>query len=130
MFFPNIFIPYVEMNRSSEAYSVKASKIQYEGMKEDTKLAKSEFRPQFGLNTRYTIYDIDEKENDSDIRGGIYFSMPLFNFGRASAKISSAQAKENAFKMSIDVEKKKDDVNISEAFEIYMLERNVILFNF
>ena len=33
--------------------------------------------------------------------------MPLFNFGRASAKISSAQAKENAYKMSIDVEKRK-----------------------
>ena len=114
MFFPNIFIPNVEMNKGSEAYAVKASRIQYEGMKEDTKLAKSEFRPQFGLNTRYTIYDVDEKENDADIRGGIYFSMPLFNFGRASAKISSAQAKENAYKMSIDVEKKKDDVKENE----------------
>jgi hypothetical protein len=127
MFFPNIFIPNVEMNKVSEAYSVKASRIQYEGMKEDTKLAKGEFRPQFGLNTRYTIYDIDEKENDADIRGGIYFSMPLFNFGRASAKISSAQAKENAYKMSIDVEKKKDDVKENEIVNIMKSSLNTRL---
>ena len=127
MFFPNIFIPNVEMNKVSEAYSVKASRIQYEGMKEDTKLAKGEFRPQFGLSTRYTIYDVDEKENDADIRGGIYFSMPLFNFGRASAKISSAQAKENAFKMSIDVEKKKDDVKENEIVNLIKSSLNTRL---
>lgn len=127
MFFPNIFIPNVEMNKVSEAYSVKASRIQYEGMKEDTKLAKGEFRPQFGLSTRYTIYDVDEKENDADIRGGIYFSMPLFNFGRASAKISSAQAKENAYKMSIDVEKKKDDVKENEIVNLMKSSLNTRL---
>ena len=77
--FSNIFIPYVEMNRSSEAYSVKASKIQYEGMKEDTKLAKSEFRPQFGLNTRYTIYDIDEKKM-IQILGWYLFLYATFQF--------------------------------------------------
>ena len=77
MFFPNIFIPNVEMN-NVKAYS-KDSRIQYEGMKEDTKLVKGDYRPQFGLNTRYTIYDIDENENDADIRGGIYFSMPIFS---------------------------------------------------
>ena len=31
--------------------------------------------------------------------------MPLFTFGRASAKISSAKAKENATRMSIGIEK-------------------------
>ena len=115
------------MNKDREAYNVEASRIQYEGMQEDTKLAKGEFRPQFGINTRYTIYDIDQKENDADIRGGIYFSMPLFNFGRAAAKISSAQSKENAFKMSIDVERKKDDVKENEIVNLMKSSLNTRL---
>tara|TARA_B110000003_G_scaffold243366_1_gene251762 strand:- start:199 stop:1551 length:1353 start_codon:yes stop_codon:yes gene_type:complete len=127
MFFPNIFIPYVEMNKTNEAYNVQASRIQYKGMQEDTKLAKGEFRPQFGINTRYTIYDIDQKENDADVRGGIYFSMPLFTFGRATAKISSAQAKENAYKMSIDVERKKDDVKENEIVNLMKSSLNTRL---
>tara|TARA_B110000444_G_scaffold261018_1_gene310508 strand:+ start:6584 stop:7936 length:1353 start_codon:yes stop_codon:yes gene_type:complete len=114
MYFPNVLIPFVEMNKSKEAYNVKASKLQHEGMQEDTKMAKSEFRPKFGINTRYTLYDIDQKENDADVRGGVYFSMPIFTFGRAGAKISAAAAKENAYKMSIDVERKKDDVQENE----------------
>ena len=96
-------------------------------MQEDTKLAKGEFRPQFGINTRYTIYDIDQKENDADVRGGIYFSMPLFTFGRATAKISSAQAKENAYKMSIDVERKKDDVKENEIVNLMKSSLNTRL---
>jgi len=114
MFFPNILIPHVEMNKNNEAYNVKASRIQHEAMQEDTKLAKGEFRPKFGINTRYTVYDIDQKDNDEDIRGGVYFSMPLYTFGRAGAKVSAARAKENAYKMSIDVERKKDDVRENE----------------
>ena len=35
--------------------------------------------------------------------------MPVFTFGRASAKISSSKAKERAFKMNIDIERKSDD---------------------
>ena len=73
--FPNIFVPQIEMNRDIEAYDVEASKILFEGAKEDTNHVKGEFRPQFGFNTRYTVYDLDEKENDSDVRGGIFFSM-------------------------------------------------------
>ena len=38
------------MNKGSEAYSVKASEFNTEGMKEN-KSVKGEFRPQFGLNT-------------------------------------------------------------------------------
>ena len=36
-----------------------------------------EFLPKFGINTRYTVYDIKDEDNDSDIEGD-FFSMPLF----------------------------------------------------
>jgi hypothetical protein len=116
--FPNIFVPPIEMNKNKEAYDVKASKIQFESTNEDTNLVKGEFRPKFGFNTRYTIYDLDKNENDSDIRGGIFFSMPIFTFGRASAKIAASKAKGNASRMSIDIQRKNDDVRENEVVNI------------
>jgi outer membrane protein TolC len=116
--FPNIIIPHIEMNKDKEAYDVEASKILFEGAKEDTNLVKGEFRPKFGFNTRYTVYDIDEKENDSDVRGGIFFSMPIFTFGRASAKIAASKAKTDATRLSIDIEKKNDDVKENEVVNL------------
>jgi outer membrane protein TolC len=107
--FPNIFVPSLEMNKKIESYDVKGARLFLESSKEDTNIVKGEFRPKFGFNTRYTVYDLDENENDTDIRGGIFFSMPLFTFGRASAKIAASKAKENATRVSIDIERKQDD---------------------
>ena len=101
--FPNIFVNQIEMSKDTEGYDVEASKILFESAKEDTNLVKGEFRPKFGFNTRYTVYDLDEKENDSDIRGGIFFSMPIFTFGRATAKIAASKAKTDATRLSIEV---------------------------
>ena len=92
--FPNVFVPNLEMNKNIESYNVKGARLFLETAEEDTKIVKGEFRPKFGFNTRYTVYDLDENENDTDIRGGIFFSMPIFTFGRASAKIAASRAKE------------------------------------
>ncbi len=108
--FPNVFVPHLEMDKRKESYNVKGARLDLKTAKEDVNIAKGEFRPQFGLNTRYTVYDIKDDDNDSDIRGGIYFSMPLFTFGRSKAKISAARARENATKTNIDIVKKDDDV--------------------
>ncbi|MEC7890283.1 MAG: TolC family protein [Pseudomonadota bacterium] len=114
IYFPNVFVPLVENNNNQEAYNVSAAKLQLKSAKEDTNITKGEFRPQFGFRTRYTVYDIKDNENDTDWRGGIYFSMPLFTFGRSTAKISSFKAKENASRMNIDIERKDDDVRETE----------------
>ena len=116
--FPNIFVNQIEMSKDTEGYDVEASKILFESAKEDTNLVKGEFRPKFGFNTRYTVYDLDEKENDSDIRGGIFFSMPIFTFGRATAKIAASKAKTDATRLSIDIEKKNDDVKENEVVNL------------
>lgn len=112
--FPEVFVPNIEID-NKKSYSVKASELGYESAKNQVRLTRSDYLPQFGFRTRYTNYDIDDSEiSDSDIRGGVFFSMPLFTFGRASAKISSARAKANASKMSIDIERKADDVRENE----------------
>jgi outer membrane protein TolC len=122
--FPNIFVPSLEMNKKIESYNVKGARLFLESTKEDTNIVKGEFRPQFGFNTRYTVYDLDEKENDTDVRGGIFFSMPIFTFGRASAKIAASKAKENATRVSIDIERKEDDVKENDIVNIVQSSAN------
>ncbi len=122
--FPNIFVPNLEMNKSMESYEVKGARLYLDSVEEDTKIVKGEFRPKFGFNTRYTIYDLDENENDTDIRGGIFFSMPIFTFGRASAKISASRAKENATRVSIDIQRKEDDVKENDIVNIVQSSAN------
>lgn len=122
--FPNIFVPSLEMNKEIESYDVKGARLFLETSKEDTNIVKGEFRPKFGFNTRYTVYDLDEKENDTDIRGGIFFSMPIFTFGRASAKIAASKAKENATRVSIDIERKEDDVKENDIVNVVQSSAN------
>ena len=71
--FPNVFVPLVQKNVSKLGYDVELSILGHKGRQLETTLTKSEFRPQFGFNTRYTKYDIKDDENESDILGGIYF---------------------------------------------------------
>ena len=115
---PSIFVPLVEQDRNVSSYDVEASILNHKSYQQQTKLVKSEFRPQFGFNTKYTRYDIKDDNKDTDIRGGLYFSMPIFTFGRATAKISSAQAKAKAAQMYIDIERKKDDVKENDSITI------------
>ncbi len=122
--FPNIFVPHIEMNKQKESYDVKGAKLDLKSAKEDTKIARGEFLPKFGINTRYTVYDIKDEDNDSDIRGGIFFSMPLFTFGRASAKISAARAREKATETNIEIVKKDDDVAENEIVNIVQSSEN------
>lgn len=122
--FPEVFVPSLSFN-NKESYEVETAKLNYMNSGIQTNLTKSEFRPQFGFSARYTEYDInDDDKKDSDIRGGLYFSMPIFTFGRASAKISGAKAKENATKMSIGVEKKNDEVKENEIVNIVASAQN------
>ena len=115
---PEVFVPNLIINKGSEAYEVRASRLDYKASLEDTKIARSEFLPKFGFNTRYTSYDLNKDANESDIRGGIYFSMPVFTFGRGSAKVSAAKAKAVATKMSIDMMRKEDETSETEIVNI------------
>ena len=115
---PEVFVPNVIINKGSEAYEVRTSRLDYKASLEDTKIVRSEFLPKFGFNTRYTSYDLNKDANESDIRGGIYFSMPIFTFGRGSAKVSASKAKANAMKMSIDMMRKEDETSETEVVNI------------
>ena len=122
--FPEVFIPNLSLN-NKESYDVKAARLRYKNSETETNLVKGEYRPQFGFNARFTSYDVDDDEKkDKDIRGGLYFSMPIYTFGRASAKISSAKAKENATKMSIGIEKKNDETKENEIVNIIKSSQN------
>lgn len=112
--FDNNLFPKVEINEDEISYhnlsfDVEISKSQFKESVEDINITKSEYRPQFGFAARYTKYDLDSNiSDDEDIRGGLYFSYPFFDFGRSSAKISGAKAKSKAAKNAIDIERKRD----------------------
>ena len=91
----NIYNAFVGMS-----YQEKIAKIEIESQESHVELTKSSYRPQLGMSFRFTKYDIDDNEiKDEDLRGGIYFSVPLINFGRASAEINSAKARLNQSKI-------------------------------
>ena len=118
VYLPNVFVSSVKKDLKRVGYDVELAILGHKGKQLETKLTKSEFRPQFGFNTRYTKYDLKDDENESDIRGGIYFSLPLFTFGRAKAKVSSYEAKAAAAKMYIDIERKIDDGKEAEVINV------------
>ena len=86
------------------------SKSKYKESIEDINIIRVDLDHNFGFAARYTKYDLDSNiSDDEDIRGGLYFSYPFFDFGRSSAKISGAKAKSYAAKNSgIDIERKND----------------------
>ncbi len=118
VYLPSVFVSSVKKDLKRVGYDVELAILGHKGKELETTLTKSEFRPQFGFNTRYTKYDLKDDENESDIRGGIYFSLPLFTFGRAKAKVSSYEAKAAAAKMYIDIERKIDDGKEAEVINV------------
>ncbi len=119
IFLPEIDVPFINSKNNKNGYQVETSILDNKVRKEEIKLTRSEFLPQFGIRTSFTKYDLDDDEiEDTDIRGGIYFSMPIFTFGRASAKISSSRAREKSSKFNIDIERKNDDVTETEIVNI------------
>tara|TARA_Y100000996_G_scaffold413633_1_gene402321 strand:- start:1472 stop:2800 length:1329 start_codon:yes stop_codon:yes gene_type:complete len=108
--FENLGLPKIKLNNVLESniynafvgmsYQEKIAKIEIESQESHVELTKSSYRPQLGMSFRFTKYDIDDNEiKDEDLRGGIYFSVPLINFGRASAEINSAKARLNQSKI-------------------------------
>ncbi len=95
----NVLRDYNERN----SYDVLISEMMYEQEKNNVDLARSEYRPKVGLNIRYIQYDFDEDFDENDIRGGVTFSLPIFDFGRGS-KINSAKSRAEEYKWNFDSE--------------------------
>jgi len=106
--FPKIRINEDSIPYQNTSFDVEMTKTKYQESVEDVTIAKSDYRPQFGFAARFTKYDLDDNLGDEDVRGGLYFSYPFFDFGRSSARIQGAKAKSIAAKNSIDIEKKRD----------------------
>ena len=86
-----------------DSYDVLISEMMYEQEKNNIDLARSEYRPRVGINIRYIQYDFDEDFEENDIRGGVTFSLPIFDFGRGS-KINSAKSRAEEYKWNFDSE--------------------------
>lgn len=108
--FPRYLIDQNIINLNSQSYEVDSAEFSYLEKKENIISVRSEYLPQMGVRAQYTKYDIDDDSNEDDIRGGLYLSVPLFNFGRGIAKINSAKAAAEGSKSAINVAEKNDKV--------------------
>jgi|TARA_B110000444_G_scaffold65045_1_gene60903 outer membrane protein TolC len=111
--FPKIEVDLNKIDLLKKSYAVESSEYAYLEKKENIISVRSEYLPKFGISARYTKYDIDDDSNEDDIRGGLYLSTPIFNFGRGSAKINAAKVAAEGQKSYIDVERKNDGINES-----------------
>lgn len=109
--FPTFFIENNINFINNKSYDVEMSELRFQEKKELIKTVRSDYLPQLGLTARYTKYDIDDDSNEDDIRGGLYVSVPIFSFGRGSAKINAAKAAAQGSKDYINIERKKDKIN-------------------
>ena len=96
-----------------KTYDELVAKNTIENKTADLELTKSQYRPKFGFNARYTQYDVDEDAEDSDIRGGIYFNFPLFNFGRGSAEVGASKARINQAKINSEKSKRDKETQVA-----------------
>jgi outer membrane protein TolC len=103
---PSISLKEVISNRgyqeNSDSYQKRIASLQVKGRESDLSITKSSYRPKLGLKFRYTKYDLDDDGKDEDLRGGLSFSFPLFNFGRGSADVGAAKARVNQSKFDYD----------------------------
>lgn len=109
--FPKIPIIIEDNFQLRNSFNLSLKENQYLSSVENVKITKSEYRPQLGIKARYTEYDINKDVDDSDIRGGLYLTFPIFDFGRGRAKIQASQARSDAAKIEIDIERKSDKVS-------------------
>jgi len=110
----NLNMDYI--NRDSFNLSLKENL--YLSSLENVKIVRSDYLPKLGFQARYTKYDIDQSEDESDIRGGIYLNFPIFDFGRGRSKVMAAKAKSNATKLDIEIERKYNDVIENEILTV------------
>ena len=107
--FPHIEIDYNNNNKINDSFLLDIKENDYLASLENVKIVRSDYLPQFGVRARYTEYDINKESNENDIRGGLYLTMPIFNFGKGLAAINAEKAKANATKFQIEIERKSSE---------------------
>ena len=109
------------------------SELQFNEKKENITSVRSEYLPKFGVRARYTKYDIDDDSNEDDIRGGVFVSMPIFSFGRGSARINAAKAAAQGSKNYVNISKKNDKIyetGLLSDFGNSIVNRNIYIKSF
>mgnify|MGYP001277660022 CR=1 FL=1 len=106
MGFPKVDIFFKNKLNTRNSFELDIRKNNYLASVENVKIKRSDYLPQLGLKARYTEYDINKDSTDNDIRGGLYLSMPIFNFGKGWADIQAQKAQSRAIRFEIDIEEK------------------------
>ena len=132
-----------DYQEKSNSYDQRIASLKIKGSESELAITKSSYRPKMGLSFRYTKYDIDDSGKDEDLRGGLTFSVPLFNFGRGSAEVGAAKSRVNQSKFMYaqvmrDVEKQRANIfgaatgiiqardKVSDSLESIKLQKEIL----
>lgn len=99
---------------NKKSYDYQISEISYKQEKNNLSIAKGDYLPKLGFNIKYIQYDFDEDFTENDIRGGVTFKMPIFDFGRTKNKVSASRSKVNEYKWNMMTEKRNFQIMKSE----------------
>ena len=103
-----------DISDNKKSYEYQMSEIAYSQEQNNLVIAKGDYLPKLGFNLRYIQYDFDEDFTENDIRGGVTFKMPLFDFGRTKNKVSASRSKVNEYKWNMMTEKRNFQIIKSE----------------
>ena len=77
------------------SYQEMIADYEYKESKEQIKIARSPYLPNFGFNIKYIRYDLNKEGDEFDLKGGVYFNMPIFTFGRGKNAVAAARSTSN-----------------------------------
>ena len=113
---PELKVDNLDTNNFSndKSYDLLISEISYEQEKNNLSIVRGEYLPKIGLNFRYIQYDFDEDFDENDIRGGLTFSVPIFDFGRLGNKVKASRARVNEYKWAVQANERDYIIGKSE----------------
>lgn len=84
-------------DKREKSYQEMIADYEYEESKEQIKIARSPYLPNFGFNIKYIRYDLNKEGDEFDLKGGLYFNMPIFSFGRGKNAVEAARSSSKQF---------------------------------
>lgn len=112
------------------SYQEMIADYEYKESKEQIKIARSPYLPNFGFNIKYIRYDLNKDGDEFDLKGGVYFNMPIFTFGRGKNAVAAARSRSNKVlwdKESVKLEMTTQTIGMKKQLEGLISARSNII---
>tara|TARA_B100001057_G_scaffold499128_1_gene608647 strand:+ start:1571 stop:2935 length:1365 start_codon:yes stop_codon:yes gene_type:complete len=112
------------------SYQEMIADYEYKESQEQIKIARSPYLPNFGFNIKYIRYDLNKEGDEFDLKGGVYFNMPIFTFGRGKNAVAAARSTSNQIlwdKEAVTLEVSTQTTGMKKQLEGLIIARSNII---